>query len=153
VQGQIRNCETSVVTYSFVDLTHQILIHQRWTPTSCLIVHILSSSLNIRTHFLTMPSLITLSPFFFSSSTSTYAPNNHSLRLIVQPQYFIQHSLNNPVPRMKRQRSLTVFWFYSWPPKDIITLSSHRLATSNNVLHCLSPSCKICRLDTHQTGP
>jgi len=43
VQRQIRNCETSVVTHSFVDLTHQIIIHQRWTPTSRLIVQILSS--------------------------------------------------------------------------------------------------------------
>jgi len=41
--GQIRNCETSVVTHSFLDLTHQIIIHQRWTPTSRLIVHVLSS--------------------------------------------------------------------------------------------------------------
>ena len=41
VQGQIRICETSVVTHFFVDLTHQI-IHQRWTPTSRLIVHVLS---------------------------------------------------------------------------------------------------------------
>jgi len=45
VQGQIRNCETSVVTHSFVDLTHQITIHQRGTPTSRLIVHVLSSSI------------------------------------------------------------------------------------------------------------
>ena len=37
------NCETSVVTRSFVDLEHQIIIHQRWTPTSRLIVHVLSS--------------------------------------------------------------------------------------------------------------
>jgi len=43
VQGQITNCETSVVTHSFVELTHQITIHQRWTPTSRLIVHVLSS--------------------------------------------------------------------------------------------------------------
>ena len=42
-QGQIRYCETSVVTHSFIDLMHQIIIHQRWTPTSRLIVHILSS--------------------------------------------------------------------------------------------------------------
>ena len=33
----------SVVTHSFVDLTHQIIIHQRQTPTSGLIVHVLSS--------------------------------------------------------------------------------------------------------------
>jgi len=63
VQGQIRNCETSVVTHSFVDLTHQIIIHQRWTPTSRLIVHILSSFIKIGTHFLTMLSLIALSPY------------------------------------------------------------------------------------------
>ena len=31
--GQIKYCETSVVTHSFVDLTHQIIIHQRWTST------------------------------------------------------------------------------------------------------------------------
>jgi len=43
VQGQVRNCETSVVTHYFVDLTHQIIIHQRWTPTSRPIVHVLSS--------------------------------------------------------------------------------------------------------------
>ena len=43
VQGLIRNCETSVVTHSFADLTHQIIIHQRWTLTSRLIVHVLSS--------------------------------------------------------------------------------------------------------------
>jgi len=43
MQEQIRNCETSVVTHSFVNLTHQIIIHQRWTPNSCLIVHVLSS--------------------------------------------------------------------------------------------------------------
>ena len=43
MQGQIRNCETSVVTHSFVEFTHQIIIHQRRTPTSRLIVHILSS--------------------------------------------------------------------------------------------------------------
>jgi len=42
VQGQITNCETSVVTHSFFDLTHQIIIHQRWTSTSRLIVHVLS---------------------------------------------------------------------------------------------------------------
>jgi hypothetical protein len=29
-----------------------------------------------------------------------------SLRLIVQPQYFVQHTVNNPAPRMKRQKSL-----------------------------------------------
>ena len=28
---------------SFVDLTHQTIIHQRWTPTSRLIVLVLSS--------------------------------------------------------------------------------------------------------------
>jgi len=33
----------SVVTHSFVDLKHQIIIHQTWTPTSRLIVHVLSS--------------------------------------------------------------------------------------------------------------
>ena len=33
----------SLVTHSFVDLAHQIIIHQRWTPTSRLIVHVLSS--------------------------------------------------------------------------------------------------------------
>jgi len=43
VQGQIRNCEMSVVTHSLVGLTHQIVIHQRWMPTSRLIVHVLSS--------------------------------------------------------------------------------------------------------------
>ena len=43
VQGQIRNCETSVVTHYFVDLMRQIITHQRWTPTSHLIVHVLSS--------------------------------------------------------------------------------------------------------------
>ena len=43
VQRQIRNCETSVATHSFVDLKHQIIIHQRWTPTSRLIVKVLSS--------------------------------------------------------------------------------------------------------------
>jgi len=32
----------SVVTHSFVDLKHQIIIHQRWTPTSRLILHVLS---------------------------------------------------------------------------------------------------------------
>jgi hypothetical protein len=30
---------------------------------------------------------------------------HRSLRLTVQPQYVTQHSLNNPAPRMKRQRS------------------------------------------------
>jgi len=29
--------------HSFFDLTHQIIIHQRWMPTSRLIVHVLSS--------------------------------------------------------------------------------------------------------------
>ena len=43
VQGQIRNCETSVVTHSTVDITHQITIHQRRTPTSRLTVHVLPS--------------------------------------------------------------------------------------------------------------
>ena len=33
----------SVITHSFVALTHQIIIHQRWTPTSHLIVHVMSS--------------------------------------------------------------------------------------------------------------
>ena len=32
-----------VVTHSFVDLTQQIIVHQRWMPTSHLIVHVLSS--------------------------------------------------------------------------------------------------------------
>jgi len=43
VQGQIRNCEMSVITHSFFDLMYQIIIHQRWMPTSRLIVHVLSS--------------------------------------------------------------------------------------------------------------
>ena len=43
MQGRIRTCETSVVTHPVVDLTHQIIIHQIWTPTSRLIVHVLSS--------------------------------------------------------------------------------------------------------------
>ena len=43
VQGQIRNCETSVIAQSFVDPTHQIIIYQRRTPPLCLIVHTLSS--------------------------------------------------------------------------------------------------------------
>ena len=43
MQRQIRYCEMSVVTRSFVDLTHQIIICQRWTPNSRLIVHVLSS--------------------------------------------------------------------------------------------------------------
>ena len=30
---------------------------------------------------------------------------HHSLRLIVQYWYFIQHSLNNPAPRIKRQKT------------------------------------------------
>ena len=42
VQGQIKKCETSVVTHSFVELRHQIIMHQRWTSTSRLIVHVLS---------------------------------------------------------------------------------------------------------------
>ena len=43
MQGQIRNCEMSVVTHSFIDLTHQIIIQQRWMPISCLFVCVLSS--------------------------------------------------------------------------------------------------------------
>jgi len=43
VHGQIRNCELSVITHSFVDFTHQINIHQRWMTTSRLIVYVLSS--------------------------------------------------------------------------------------------------------------
>jgi len=43
VQGQNRNCETSVVTHTLVELTDQIIIHQRWTPTSRLTMHVLSS--------------------------------------------------------------------------------------------------------------
>jgi len=53
VQGQIRNCETYVVTHSFVDLMHQIIIHQRWTPTSRLIVHVL---LSFTEHLNTFPN-------------------------------------------------------------------------------------------------
>jgi hypothetical protein len=65
VQGESRNCETSVLTNSFVDHMHQVVIHQRWMPTLCLPHHAGSLVLHwtIETHFVTMPSLITLSPY------------------------------------------------------------------------------------------
>jgi len=43
VQGQTRNCETSVVMHSFIDCMHQIINHQRCMPTSHLTVHALLS--------------------------------------------------------------------------------------------------------------
>jgi len=61
-QGQIRYCETcrhALFRWPYAP----IIIHQRWTATSRLIVHVYHPSLNIRNHFLTMPSLISFSPY------------------------------------------------------------------------------------------
>jgi hypothetical protein len=71
VQGQIRNCDMSVITHSFVDLTHQITKdgHQL-CASSCTFSH---SSSNIWTYFLTMPLLIALSPY-------TWQIKSHRLR-------------------------------------------------------------------------
>ena len=41
---------------------------------------------------------------------------------------------------IKRQRSLSeaIFWFNKWFPKDIVALTSQRLAAAGDMLHCFS---------------
>jgi len=45
--------------------------------------------------------------FFFLGSVSLCTECTAALGLLYNPKYSIQHSLNNPAPRLKRQRSLT----------------------------------------------
>jgi hypothetical protein len=61
---------------------------------------------------------------------------------LCNPKYSNQYTFSNPVPLIKRHRSLTeagctyICWFDKRVPKDVIALMSHRLAAANNMLHC-----------------
>ena len=61
-----------------------------------------------------------------------------ALGLLYSPKHSIQHRLNNPVPLIKRQRSLTgavlIFWFDNQLPKNVTALTSQRLAAAD-VMH------------------
>jgi hypothetical protein len=96
---------------------------------------------------------INLGPVWFSSgSTSAFKAycttlNSHQHRFII------------PVSLMKRQRSLSEVVLISFGsinglPQKIVALSSQCLAAAgDNAALFQSPSCRICRMDLHWTGP
>jgi hypothetical protein len=82
---------------------------------------------------------------FSSSSPVTFCPRcTSALDLFYNPKYSNQYTFSNPETLIKRHRSLTVagctyiFRFDKPVPKDVIALTSQRLAAANNMLHCSS---------------
>jgi hypothetical protein len=86
-------------------------------------------------------------------------PQMHlSLGLIVQPLNIHSVQIQQPCAfyeeaKVSHWGCAYIFWFNKEIPKNIPELTCQCLAAANNMLHCLSPSCRICRLDPHQTSP
>jgi hypothetical protein len=110
-------------------------------PLFCFTLRFITSCTNFYS-FVLCSSLL-CSSYYYSLGPVSLCPGcTSALGLLCSPKHSIQHRFSNPVPLIKRQRSLTEAVLISFGsavnfPKTLALMSQH-LAAAGNMLHCFS---------------